>query len=131
MTAARVSDRILHLGIIVGDLNAANRFYGGILGFHEIWRGSKDGKALSWTNMQVPDGEDYLEFMLYKDLPAPDQRLSQHHICLFTPDIAQAKAKLEATAYARTYTRGMEIRTGTNRRRRDAIYTIPTGRVWS
>ena len=129
MSSARVSERILHLGIIVGDLNAANQFYGGILGFHEIWRGSKDGKALSWTNMQVPDGEDYLEFMLYKDLPAPDQRLSQHHICLVTPDIAQAKAKLEATAYARTYTRGMEIRTGTNRRRQLNLYDPDGTRV--
>src|SRR5215813_10474132 len=59
MSDARVSDRILHLGIIVGDLAAANRFYGDILGFREIWRGSSNGTTLSWTNMQVPDGEDY------------------------------------------------------------------------
>ncbi len=129
MSSARVSDRILHLGIIVGDLKAANEFYGGILGFHEIWRGSRDGKVLSWTNMQVPYGDDYLEFMLYKDLPAPDKRQTSHHICLVMPDIAQAKAKLEATAYAKTYTRGMEIRTGTNRRRQMNLYDPDGTRV--
>src|SRR5216683_4653886 len=96
MSSARVSERILHLGIIVGDLAAANKFYGDVLGFHEIWRGSRDGQALSWTNMQVPDGEDYIEFMLYKDLPDPDHRGTQHHICLVTPDLAKAQAKLEA-----------------------------------
>jgi catechol 2,3-dioxygenase-like lactoylglutathione lyase family enzyme len=122
MTPARVSDRILHLGIIVGDLAAANKFYGDILGFREIWRGSRDGNVLSWTNMQVPDGEDYIEFMLYKDLPEPDKRGTQHHICLVTPDLAQAQAKLEAKPYRKSYTQPMEARTGTNRRRQLNLY---------
>jgi catechol 2,3-dioxygenase-like lactoylglutathione lyase family enzyme len=129
MTSARVSEHMPHLGIIVGDLSAARKFYGDILGFHEIWRGSRDGKVLSWTNMQVPDGEDYIEFMLYKDLPAPDQRGSQHHICLVTPDIAQAKAKLEARPYRTSYTRPMEIRTGTNRKRQLNLFDPDGTRV--
>src|SRR5215831_593565 len=73
MTNARISERMLHVGIIVGDLSAAQKFYGDILGFREIWRGSSRGDVLSWTNMQVPDGEDYIEFMLYKDQPEPDR----------------------------------------------------------
>lgn len=120
ITAARISDRMMHLGIIVGDLNASRKFYGDILGFHEIWRGSRDGKVLSWTNMQVPDGDDYIEFMLYKDLPDPDKRGTQHHICLVTPDIDQAKAKLETRTGL--YTKPMEIRTGTNRKRQMNLY---------
>src|SRR5438105_3921147 len=120
MSGARISQRMMHLGIIVGDLAAANKFYGGILGFREIWRGSRDGKVLSWTNMQVPDGEDYIEFMLYKDLPEPDKRGTAHHICLMTPDIAQAKAKLET--HGGLYTKPMEIRTGTNRKRQMNLY---------
>src|SRR5258705_53953 len=114
MSGARVSQRMMHIGIIVGDLAAANQFYGGILGFREIWRGSRDGKVLSWTNMQVPDGDDYIEFMLYKDLPDPDKRGTQHHICLLTPDIAASKAKLEAKPYMKSYTRPLEVKTGTN-----------------
>jgi catechol 2,3-dioxygenase-like lactoylglutathione lyase family enzyme len=127
VTSARVSERMLHLGILVGDLSASRKFYGDILGFHEIWRGSRDGAILSWTNMQVPDGEDYIEFMLYKDLPDPDKRGTAHHICLMTPDLAQAKAKLETRGAL--YTKPMEIRTGTNRRRQMNLYDPDGTRV--
>jgi catechol 2,3-dioxygenase-like lactoylglutathione lyase family enzyme len=129
MTHARISERMLHVGIIVGDLSAAQKFYGDILGFHEIWRGSSRGDVLSWTNMQVPDGEDYVEFMLYKDLPAPDNRGTQHHICLLTPDIERAKASLEPKAYKSAYTRPMEIRTGTNRKRQLNLFDPDGTRV--
>jgi catechol 2,3-dioxygenase-like lactoylglutathione lyase family enzyme len=127
MTGARISERMLHLGILVGDLSASRKFYGDILGFHEIWRGSRDGAVLSWTNMQVPDGEDYIEFMLYKDLPDPDKRGTAHHICLMTPDIAAAKAKLETRSGL--YSKPMEIRTGTNRRRQMNLYDPDGTRV--
>jgi catechol 2,3-dioxygenase-like lactoylglutathione lyase family enzyme len=127
MTSARISERMMHLGILVGDLSASRKFYGDILGFHEIWRGSRDGAVLSWTNMQVPDGDDYIEFMLYKDLPDPDKRGTAHHICLMTPDIAQAKAKLETRGGL--YTKPMEIRTGTNRRRQMNLYDPDGTRV--
>ena len=49
------------------------KFYNGILGFEEFWRGSAaNSQTLSWVNMRVPDGTDYLEFMLHDDNPAPD-----------------------------------------------------------
>ena len=129
MSDARMSDRILHLGIIVGDLAAANKFYGDILGFREIWRGSSNGTTLSWTNMQVPDGDDYIEFMLYKDLPDPDKRGSQHHICLLTPNLAQTQARLEALPYRKSYTRPMEPRTGVNRKRQLNLFDPDGTRV--
>lgn len=105
------------MGILVGNLDAALRFYGDVLGFHEIWRGSSDGQTLSWVNMKVPDGHDYIEFMLYRDLPAPSHRGVVHHTALETPAIAEAAAVLEARPYRKTYTRPMEPKTGINRRR--------------
>jgi catechol 2,3-dioxygenase-like lactoylglutathione lyase family enzyme len=117
LPASRISDHLLHAGILVGNLDAAMRFYGGVLGFHEIWRGSSNGRVLSWVNMQVPDGGDYIEFMLYRDLPPPDKRGVEHHICLRVPDVAAAQAKLEARPYRASYTRPLEVRTGINRRR--------------
>jgi catechol 2,3-dioxygenase-like lactoylglutathione lyase family enzyme len=89
---AGVSDRILHAGIIVGDVPASMKFYGDILGFSETWRGSRSDTELSWINMKVPDGGDYVEFMLYGERPAPDARGTQHHICLEVPDLAKAQA---------------------------------------
>src|SRR5258708_37388127 len=129
MNCAIIYELMLHLGILVVDLSASRKFYGDIIGFHEIWRGSRDGESLSWTNMQVPDGEDYIEFMLYKDLPDPDRRGTQHHICLVTPDLAQAQAKLEAKPYRQSYTRPMEPRTGVNRKRQLNLFDPDGTRV--
>lgn len=121
-TPDRVSTRMMHVGILVGSLEPAMQFYGGILGFQEIWRGSRDGKTLDWVNMKAPDGDTYIEFMLYDRLPAPTARGTAHHICLEVPDIDKAKAWLEARPAAKQYTRTLEIRTGINRKRQLNIY---------
>ncbi len=113
----RVSAKIMHLGILVGNLDAAMKFYGGILGFQEIWRGSSTGRTLSWVNMKAPDGDTYLEFMLYDQLPEPTARGTAHHICLEVPDIEKAKAWLEGRPAISQYNRTLEIKTGINRKR--------------
>jgi catechol 2,3-dioxygenase-like lactoylglutathione lyase family enzyme len=113
----RVSGHMLHVGIIVGNLEAAMNFYRDILGFTEIWRGSSDGKTLSWVNMKVPEGSDYIEFMLYRDLPAADKRGVVHHIALEVPDMTAAQAVLEVRPYRKMYTRPLEMHVGKNRRR--------------
>jgi catechol 2,3-dioxygenase-like lactoylglutathione lyase family enzyme len=118
----RVSTRMMHVGILVGALEPAMKFYRDILGFEEFWRGSRDGKVLNWVNMRVPDGDTYVEFMLYDKLPEPTARGTAHHICLEVPDIMKAKAWLEARPAAKDYTRPMEIRTGTNRKRQMNLY---------
>jgi lactoylglutathione lyase len=118
----RVSPKIMHLGILVGALEPAIKFYGGILGFQEIWRGSRDGKVLDWVNLKVPDGDTYLEFMLYDRIPAPTARGTAHHICLEVADIEKAKAWLESRPAAKQYTRTLEIRTGVNRKRQLNLY---------
>ena len=119
---SRISKYMMHAGIIVTNLDAEMKFYGDILGFPEIWRGSKDEKELSWVNMKAPDGNDYLEFMLYKDAPPPIQRGSAHHICLMVPDAAAAAKALQAKPYFKTYGRAIEVRTGINRRRQVNLF---------
>jgi catechol 2,3-dioxygenase-like lactoylglutathione lyase family enzyme len=126
---APVSDHILHLGIIVGDVPASLNFYGEVLGFSETWRGSRSGTELSWINMRVPDGGDYVEFMLYGDRPAPDARGTQHHICLEVPDLGRAQALLEARPYRASYPRPLEPRVGTNRKRQLNLYDPDGTRV--
>jgi len=116
VSPTRISDRMLHVGILVGSVEASMKFYRDILGFREIWRGSRSPTELNWINMQVPDGEDYIEFMLYRDLPAPTQRGSAHHLCLATPDIEKSLTALESRPARKAYTRPLEIRTGINRK---------------
>ncbi|MEZ5400869.1 MAG: VOC family protein [Bryobacteraceae bacterium] len=118
--AKRISTRLLHTGIIVGSVEASLAFYRDILGFVEFWRGSSNGKMLSWMNLRVPDGDDYIEFMLYDQLPEPTKRGSQHHICLVVDDMEQAVAELKARAAH--YSRPIEIRTGINRKRQANLF---------
>lgn len=122
MPAERVSNRMLHLGILVGALEPALKFYGEVLGFKEFWRGSRDGKVLNWVNMRVPEGDTYIEFMLYDTMPEPTARGSAHHICLEVPDAAKTKAWLEARPAISGYKRPLEIRTGVNRKRQMNLF---------
>ena len=124
-----ISARILHAGVLVGDLDRANAFYGALLGLQETWRGGRDPAVLSWTNMRVPDGDDYLEFMLYADLPAPDARGTAHHVCLEVPDVEQARVRLLERPYAKSYGRPLEVRTGVNRKRQMNLYDPDGTRV--
>jgi lactoylglutathione lyase len=130
MPATRVSDHMMHVGVLVGNLDAAVKFYGGILGFHEFWRGnSANSKTLSWVNMRVPDGDDYIEFMLYDTLPAPDRRGTANHICLVVPDMAKALATLETQPARKDYTRQIATQTGVNRKRQANLYDPDGTRV--
>src|SRR5206468_9637466 len=88
LPSTRVSTHMLHFGVLIDRLEPAMKFYGEILGFRDIWRGPPDGAVLSWVNMQVPDGSDYLEFMLYNTPPETQaQRGVRNHICLVVPNI--------------------------------------------
>ncbi len=85
-----LSTRILHAGLTVSSVAAADSFYHAILGFSEIWRGGSSDSVTSWINMRVPDGTDYLEYMLVNK-PAGRQELGGlHHIALLVPDMQQA-----------------------------------------
>jgi catechol 2,3-dioxygenase-like lactoylglutathione lyase family enzyme len=117
MPETRIATRMAHTGILVRDLEDSLKFYRDILGGTETWRGSKDTKQLSWVNVRVPDGIDYVEFMLYAELPPAGQRGMQHHLSLEVPDLEKAKTTLAARAARINYTREMEIRTGVNRKR--------------
>jgi len=117
-----VSSILRHAGILVGALDPAMAFYSDILGFRETWRGSADSRVLSWVNVRLPDGDDYLEFMLYSALPAEQARGSQHHICLVVPDMAAAVAAVQARAGGAGYSRPIETRTGINRKRQLNLY---------
>jgi catechol 2,3-dioxygenase-like lactoylglutathione lyase family enzyme len=118
----RISPRMTHVGIIVTKLDAEMSFYTDILGFRETWRGSKTGNVLSWINLRVPDGSDYLEFMLYKEAPAPEKRGTAHHLCLATPDVAATLNELNTRAYRKSYNRPLEIHTGVNRKRQLNVF---------
>ncbi|HZM03389.1 MAG TPA: VOC family protein [Candidatus Saccharimonadales bacterium] len=129
MPDTRIATNMPHVGILTGDLAAAQNFYQNILGFREIWRGSKNPAVLSWVHEQVPDGTDFLELMLYSNLPPQDKRGKYHHLCLQVPDLEKAKAILASRAAQIGYAKPMEIQTGVNHKRQLNLYDPDGTRV--
>jgi catechol 2,3-dioxygenase-like lactoylglutathione lyase family enzyme len=98
VSSRRISNRILHAGITVADLAVADKFYKEILGFSEIWRGGRDEATLNWINMKVPDGTDYIEYMLTTGKPTRQQLGVMHHVALLVPDIQESLETLRQRA---------------------------------
>ena len=125
----RISTHMTHVGVTVGPLEPSVKFYHDVLGFEETWRGSSSGKTLSWVNLRVPDGKDYLEMMLYKD-PLDERQLGgKNHICLVVPNIEKAVATLEARPAYRGYGQKIEIKTGVNGKRQANLFDPDGTRV--
>ena len=122
MPATRISTHMGHVGVIVTHFDADYKFYTDILGLKEFLRTSRNGQVLSWVNLRVPNGTDYIEFMLMKDWPPPTERGSAHHMSLDVPDIQAAIATLEARPYFKQYGRQIEPRIGVNRRRQANLF---------
>jgi catechol 2,3-dioxygenase-like lactoylglutathione lyase family enzyme len=92
--------RMIHAGIIVRDRAAEDRFYKDILGFHVYWHGGMKDDETNWVDMQVPDGTDWLEFMLNVPTDADKHTLGvMNHIALGVPDIHAAEKQLRANGW--------------------------------
>jgi catechol 2,3-dioxygenase-like lactoylglutathione lyase family enzyme len=125
----RIATHAAHIGVLVGPLGRSMKFYQRQLGFQEIWRGGPSAQQLSWVNLRVPDGEDYLELMLYDQPPPPDQRGVKNHICLVVPDVAAAVARLESRPARKLYERPIEVKVGVNRKRQANLFDPDGTRV--
>ena len=59
-----ISGRIIHVGFAVHDRAKEDGFYRRLLGFRPYWYGAFDAGKTDWVSQQVPDGHDWLEYML-------------------------------------------------------------------
>jgi catechol 2,3-dioxygenase-like lactoylglutathione lyase family enzyme len=59
-----LSGHMIHFGFIVHDRAAEDRFYRGLLGFRPYWAGGMKEDKPTWISLQVPDGTDWLEYMV-------------------------------------------------------------------
>jgi len=87
LAETRVSDRMIHVGVTVKDRAAADRFYKDILGFKTTWFGGPTDDSVKWVDMRVPEGTDWLEYMLVSTSLTPKQLGVLHHLALGVPDI--------------------------------------------
>lgn len=90
-----ISGHIIHAGFVVHDREAEDKFYKDILGFHVYWHGGMKEGEDNWVDMQVPDGTDWIEYMLKVPENASHKTLGvMNHIALGVPDIHKAQEQL-------------------------------------
>jgi catechol 2,3-dioxygenase-like lactoylglutathione lyase family enzyme len=91
------NSKLIHAGFVVKDRDAMDKFYKDILGFHLYWQGGmKDGEK-SWVSMQMPDGTDWIEYMLNIPQDADKHLLGvMNHIAIGVPDVKVAGKEIEA-----------------------------------
>ena len=94
-SAKQISNRMLHAGFVVKDMAAANKFYRDILGFRVYWHGGFKDRDIDWYEIQVPDGGDWIEYMLNIPANADHKELGvQNHFSLGVKDAAAAATQL-------------------------------------
>lgn len=106
----QLSHRIFHAGFVVKNLPTMRHFYVHQLGFRLYWKGGfKDlppgslekDSDIDWFEIQVPDGSDWVEFMLNIPADADHKELGvQNHFCLGVPNMEQALAQLHQNGLA-------------------------------
>jgi catechol 2,3-dioxygenase-like lactoylglutathione lyase family enzyme len=107
-----VGRRIIHVGFAVKSHEAEDPFYKGLLGFRPYWVGWRDKESeVSWISQQVPEGPDWLEYML----PTPgvtrttQQLGSANHLSIGVVDMASTAATLKSADRLGTNSNGPKI----------------------
>ncbi|HEX4487143.1 MAG TPA: VOC family protein [Terriglobales bacterium] len=105
-----VSQRMIHVGFVVKNREEENKFYIDTLGFRPYWHGGMKDDQTDWVALQVPDGSEWLEYMLNIK---PDASLNtigvMNHISLGVADIKQANAKLESHGWTPSASEKMQL----------------------
>jgi catechol 2,3-dioxygenase-like lactoylglutathione lyase family enzyme len=64
MSPRATSRRMIHAGFAVQDRAAEDAFYRNLLGFKPYWHGGQTDGRTDYVSLQVPDGTDWVEYML-------------------------------------------------------------------
>lgn len=93
----QVSTHLIHAGFVVKDMAAENRFYVDLLGFRLYWYGGFKDNGVDWYEIQVPDGPDWIEYMLNIPASADHKELGvQNHFSLGVKDVHAAASQLRS-----------------------------------
>ncbi len=107
----QTSRRIIHAGYGVRDRATENQFFIALLGFRPYWYGGQTPAKVSWVSLQVPEGSDWIEYMLDYD-PGHDS-LRQlgvlDHVSLGVNRITDVTDRLVANGWTDASTRKSQI----------------------
>lgn len=93
----QVSARLFHAGFIVKDREVQDKFYRGLLGFRMYWHGGFKDDGLDWEELQVPEGSEWIEYMLNISANSDKkERGIQNHFSLGVLEIKPAYRRLRS-----------------------------------
>jgi catechol 2,3-dioxygenase-like lactoylglutathione lyase family enzyme len=95
--------RIIHAGFVVNDRAAEDHFYKDVLGSHVYWHGGRHEGKDDWVAMQVPDGTDWVEYMLNIPPTANHHTFGvANHIALGVEDIHNTQRRVIENGFQST-----------------------------
>jgi catechol 2,3-dioxygenase-like lactoylglutathione lyase family enzyme len=59
-----LSSHVMHVGFIVHNRANEDRFYKDVLGLRPYWEGGMRDDHPTWISLQLPDGRDWIEYMV-------------------------------------------------------------------
>jgi catechol 2,3-dioxygenase-like lactoylglutathione lyase family enzyme len=90
VTDGGFSNHIIHVGFIIHDRKLEDTFYRDVLGFRPYWAGGMKDDVTSWVSQQVPDGSDWLEYMIVTNSLTQAQTGVLNHFSLGVPNMEAA-----------------------------------------
>ena len=91
----KVAKDAIDLGIVTTNGPAMLAFYRDVLGFKVYWQGGMKDDGLDWYELQVPDGHNWIEYMLNIPATADHKALgAQNHFSFGVPEIQVAAEQL-------------------------------------
>jgi catechol 2,3-dioxygenase-like lactoylglutathione lyase family enzyme len=94
MPETRISEHMIHSGFIARNQATLDAFYKDILGFDEMWHGGRTDTSTDWVDMRVPEGDDWLEYMLNVSNASVKTRGVMNHLALGVPSVDAAYKRL-------------------------------------
>jgi len=59
-----ISHHLIHFGFLIHNREKEDTFYRDLLGFRPYWYGGMQDNKVDWVSQQVPDGHDWIEYMV-------------------------------------------------------------------
>lgn len=100
MPASRISTEIIHAGFIVRNRAADDKLYKDILGFSLMWYGGMKDTETDWVDMRVPNGANWVEYMMNVHDLSQHTLGVNHHFSLGVPSVAAAAKVISSRGYS-------------------------------
>lgn len=95
--SGQISSQLIHAGFVVKNLDLMKKFYVDLLEFRLYWYGGFKDDGVDWYEIQVPDGNNWIEFMLNISPSADRKELGvQNHFSLGVKNVHAAAQELRA-----------------------------------